>query len=85
MELSPRTRRVLSVVAVVLAFLLDFVATYVHSERGWALVFAIVILVAAYVSHAQEARRDRPDLGFTNTIRLIAVVPVAWAAALFIL
>ena len=84
MELSPRTRRVLSIVALVVAFLLDIVATYVHSQRGWALVFALVILGAAYASHAQEARRDRPDLGFTNTIRLIAAVPVAWAAVLLV-
>jgi hypothetical protein len=84
MELSPRARRVLSIVAVVIAFVFDFVATYVNSQRYWAFSYALVILVAAYVSHAQEARRDRPDLGFTNTMRLIATVPVAWAAVLLV-
>jgi hypothetical protein len=84
MELSPRARRVLSIVAVVIAFVFDFVATYVNSQRYWAFAYALVILVAAYVSHAQEARRDRPDLGFTNTMRLIAAVPVAWAAVLLV-
>ena len=84
MELSPRTRRVLSIVAVVIAFGLDFVATYAPSQRYWAFSSALVILVAAYVSHAQEARRDRPDLGFTHTVRLIAAVPVAWAAVLLV-
>lgn len=82
--MSARTRRVFSVVAVVLAFLFDLVATYVPSQRGWALAFALVILIAAYASHAQEARRERPDLGFTNTVRLIAAVPVAWAAVLLV-
>ncbi len=84
MEMSPRARRVLSVVAVVIAFAFDFVATYASSQRNWAFAYALVILVAAYVSHAQESRRHRPDLGFTNTMCLIAAVPMAWAAVLLI-
>ena len=77
-------RRRMSIAAVVIAFAFDFVATYVHPVRAWAFAYALVILIAAYVSHAQEERRDRPDLGFTNTVRLIAPVPVAWAAVLLI-
>ena len=80
--MSPRTRRVFSVVAVVLAFLFDLVATYVDSQRYWAFAFALVIFVAAMASHVQESRRDRPDLAFTHLIRLIAVVPLVWATVL---
>ena len=82
--MSPRVRRTMSVVAVVIAFLFDLAATYIPAPRYWAFAYSLVVLVAAYVSHAQETRRPRPDLGFTNTMRLIAAVPVAWAAVLLV-
>ena len=84
MELRSRARRRLSIVALVGAFLFDLVATSIAGPRYWAFAYSLVVLVAAYVSHSQEARRPRPDLGFTNTIRLIAAVPVAWAAVLLV-
>ncbi len=78
-------RRVGSIIAIALSFVVVIIATFVDSMRVTAFVFTLVIYVASLVSHAMELRRPDADRQFIRIARLVALVPFVWAIALAII